>query len=77
MTNKVSKSRFKAHALALFRQVQRTGTPLVITDHGKPVLTISPYRADKESAIQVLRDSVVKYDAPTKPVAEGDWAALT
>lgn len=69
----VSKSRFKAHALELFRQVERTGKPIVITDRGTPVLTLAPYRADPESSLRVLRESVVKYKSPMKPVAEDEW----
>jgi prevent-host-death family protein len=69
----ISKSRFKAHALELFRQVEQTGQPIIITDHGTPVLKISPYRDDPAAALRVLRETVVKYDAPTKPVAEDDW----
>lgn len=71
----VSKSRFKAHALALFRQVEETGQPLIITDRGTPVLKLSKYREDPKAALQMLRESVVKYHAPTKPVAEDDWEA--
>lgn len=73
MTTTVSKSRFKAEALALFRQVERTGRPIVITDRGTPVLTLAPYRADADSPLRVLRESVVKYRSPTKPVDEDDW----
>ena len=73
MILKVSKSRFKAHALALFRQVERTGKEIIITDRGTPVLRLAPYREDPESALRVLRDTVVRYHAPTKPVAEEDW----
>ena len=69
----VSKSRFKARALDYFRQVERTGRPIVITDRGVPVLQVIPYRPDKEAALRVLRDSVVRYDAPTEPIAEEDW----
>ena len=69
----VSKSRFKAHALELFRQVERTGKPIIITDRGVPVLTLAPYRDDPEAAIRVLRESVVKYSAPTQPIADDDW----
>ncbi len=32
----VSKSRFKAQALELFHQVESSGEPLVVTDHGRP-----------------------------------------
>ncbi|MFI5310365.1 MAG: type II toxin-antitoxin system Phd/YefM family antitoxin [Gemmatimonadales bacterium] len=69
----VSKSRFKARALELFRQVERTGKPIIITDRGTPVLKVMPYRDDPEESMRVLRESVVKYDAPTKPVGDDDW----
>jgi len=71
----VSKSRFKARALELFRQVERTGQPIIITDRGVPVLKLMPYRDDPEAALKILRESVVKYDSPTKPVGEKDWEA--
>jgi hypothetical protein len=32
-----------------------------------------PYRADPEATIKVLRDTVVKYRAPMKPVADDEW----
>jgi prevent-host-death family protein len=73
MPNIVSKSRFKAHALELFRQVERTGKPIVVTDRGTPVLTVAPYRQTAPDALKALRETVVKYDAPTKPVGEDDW----
>ena len=70
---KVSKSRFKAQALELFRHVERTGQPIIITDRGTPVLKVMPYREDPEAALRTLRASVVKYHAPTKPVGDDDW----
>lgn len=73
MSDIVSKSRFKARALELFRQVERTGQPIVITDRGIPVLKLVPYREDPRQALRALRDTVVKYEAPTKPVGEDDW----
>jgi len=73
MSDTVSKSRFKARALELFRQVERTGQPLVITDRGTPVLKLVPYREDPRQALHGLRDTVVKYQAPTDPVGEDDW----
>lgn len=71
----VSKSRFKAHALALFRQVEETGQSLIITDRGTPVLKVSKYREDPKAALQLLRETVVKYQAPTRPVGADDWEA--
>jgi prevent-host-death family protein len=76
MTKTVSKSQLKARALEYFRQVERTGQELIITDRGKPVLKIVPYREDPREAMRVLRDTVVKYEAPTEPVGEEDWEAL-
>ncbi len=73
MPDTISKSRFKARALELFRQVERTGQPIVITDRGNPVLKLVPYREDPRQALRALRDTVVKYQAPTEPVGEDDW----
>lgn len=73
MTSTVSKSRFKAQALALFRQVERTGKPIIITDRGTPVLKLMPYAEDPQAALKLLRESVLKYTAPTSPVAVDDW----
>ncbi len=71
----ISKSRFKARALEYFRQVERTGRELIITDRGKPVLKLVPFREDSQQGLRMLRDTVVRYDAPTKPVGEEDWEA--
>lgn len=76
MSNAVSKSRFKAHALELFRQVEQTGVPLVITDRGTPVLKLIPFREDPLAGLALLRDTVVRYDAPTEPVADAEWEAV-
>ena len=71
----VSKSRFKAKALELFREVERTGKPITITDRGTPVLTLSPYRSDPKAALMVLRESVLRFDSPFEPVGIDDWEA--
>ena len=75
MASKVSKSHFKAHALELFRQVERTGRPIVITDRGTPVLKLTPYADDPNETLRILRESVVKYEAPLRPVGVDDWEA--
>ena len=76
----VSKSHFKAHALELFREIEATGQPLVVTDHGRPTVEIRPYRPADLPPVdprQELRGSVLRFDDPFAPVAEGDWEALT
>ena len=72
----VSKSRLEARALDCFREVETTGQELVVTDRGKPVLKIVPYRRDSRAARRALKGSVVRYDAPTEPVGLADWEAL-
>jgi antitoxin (DNA-binding transcriptional repressor) of toxin-antitoxin stability system len=42
MTDTISKSRLKAKMLEIFRQLEAEGKELIVTDHGKPVLKISP-----------------------------------
>jgi prevent-host-death family protein len=76
MKAKISKSEFKPHALKYFREVERTGKPLIITDRGRPVLKISPYVEDPERALELLRNTVITYDRPTDPVGLDDWESL-
>jgi antitoxin (DNA-binding transcriptional repressor) of toxin-antitoxin stability system len=69
----VSKSNFKAYALEIFRQVEQTREPVIITDRGRPVLKFTAFRGDPAAALRILRKSVVKYTAPTAPVGKKDW----
>ncbi|MBE0694905.1 MAG: type II toxin-antitoxin system Phd/YefM family antitoxin [Aquamicrobium sp.] len=77
MTIRVSKSQFKAKALELMRQVEASGEPLVITDHGKPSLEIRKLETDKSDPFERLRGTVLRYDDPFEPVGVEDWEALT
>ena len=72
----VSKGRFKARALEYFRQVERTGRELIVTDRGRPVLKVVPYRGEPAEALRALKGSVVRYDDPTEPVGVEDWESL-
>ena len=76
MENMISKSEFKPRALHYFREVEKTGKELIISDHGKPVLKIVPYVEDPEASLKALRDTVLKYEDPTEPVGLEDWEAL-
>ena len=73
---RVSKSRMKARALEYFREVERTGRAIVITDRGRPVLKLVPYKEDPEESLRALRDTVVRYEAPLEPVGIEDWESL-
>ncbi len=74
--NQISKSQFKAKALEFFRQVEATGQPLIITDHGQPKLEIRPYKRPTKDVLAELRGTVLSYDRPFDPVGEDDWEVL-
>ncbi len=75
METQVTKSQFKAKALELLRKIERTGEPMVVTDHGKPAIEVRPYRARGRDPLVRLKGSVLSYRAPTQPVTEEDWEA--
>ncbi len=72
----ISKSQFKPRALQYFREIEKTGKTLVISDRGKPVLKIVPYVENPEETLKALRNTVIKYEDPTEPVGLEDWEAL-
>ena len=76
MEEMISKSKFKPRALKYFREVEKTGKELIISDRGKPVLKIVPYTENLEETLKFLRDTVVKYNDPTEPVGMEDWEGL-
>lgn len=74
--SEVSKSGFKAHALEILREVEKTGQPVIITDRGRQALLLKKYVARKASPLQLLKGSVLRYDNPLAPVAEDEWDML-
>ena len=71
----VSKTEFKARALEFFRQVEATGEPIIVTDHGKPALEIRPYRAIERDPLTLLRGSVLLFNDPLSPIDDDAWEA--
>jgi antitoxin (DNA-binding transcriptional repressor) of toxin-antitoxin stability system len=69
----LSKTHFKAHALEVFREIENSGEPMIITDRGKPTLEIRKLRQRTESPLEILRGTVLKYEDPLQPVSEDDW----
>ena len=74
--SQISKAAFKAHALEIFRRVQETGEPVLITDRGRPVLRLEPYYGEDDAVLASLRGSVIRYYEPTEPVGEDAWESL-
>ena len=73
MPSKVSKSKFKPHALEYFRRIEEGGEDIIITDHGTPVLKIIPYSSEPSEALKTLRGSVLRYKEQTEPVGVKEW----
>jgi len=70
----VPKSEFKPKAFEFFRLVEQSGREVCITDHGKPVVKIVPYRSVDEEILKQLAAQVERYEEPLKPVGE-EWEA--
>ncbi len=69
----ISKTEFKAHALEVLREIERSGKSRIITDHGKPTIEIKKLRQRKKSPLETLKGTVLKYDAFDEPVGTDDW----
>ena len=63
----ISKSKLKTHMLRIFREIEQSGEEITVTDHGKPVLKISPHRrlrsvrqvfADVEGKVKFIDDAI-------------------
>lgn len=69
----ISKTELKARALEVFRDIEQSGKSRIITDRGRPTLEIRKVRQDQIEPLDVLKGTVVKFEAPTAPVSEDDW----
>ena len=63
MEKRVSKAIFKSRACELFRHVEMMGETVVVTDRGQPTVEIRPYRSKDENPLELLRASIVHFDA--------------
>ncbi|MEE9493016.1 MAG: type II toxin-antitoxin system Phd/YefM family antitoxin [Gammaproteobacteria bacterium] len=69
----ISKTEFKAHALEVLRDIEQSGQPRIITDRGRPTLEIRKLRQQEKNPLEILKGTVVKYEAATSPIADDDW----
>ncbi len=80
----IPKARFKAQALEYLRQVEHSGQALIVTDHGRPVVRIVPYRAEDEletlqgAWARRVAEGAVTYEAAagTEPLPPEAWGEL-
>lgn len=76
MVARVSKSQFKAKALEFFREIEATGEPLIVTDHGRATLEIRRIAQKGHNPLDMLKGTVLRYDDPFEPVGVEDWDAV-
>jgi antitoxin (DNA-binding transcriptional repressor) of toxin-antitoxin stability system len=73
----VSKSVLKAKMLEYFRNAERTGEGILVTDHKKPVLEITPYK-QKKSIDEIFGKyrGKISYTEPLEKSTEDEWETL-
>ena len=69
----ISKTELKAHALEVLREIEQSGESRIITDRGRPTLEIRKLRQRKAHPLDLLKGTVLKYEAAIAPVAGDDW----
>jgi prevent-host-death family protein len=77
MTQTISKSKLKAKMLEIFRKIEADGEELIVTDHGKPVLRITPIR-EKDSISQLfngLQGQVIYHEDIDTPTMS-EWSEI-
>lgn len=65
---------FKAECLKLMDEVARTGRPIVITKHGRPVAQLAPVPAAPKSSFGYMKDTVSIKSDVVGPTGE-QWSA--
>jgi prevent-host-death family protein len=72
-------SKFKATCLAVLDNVKKTGRPVMVTRHGKPIAIIDPppLPEKKKSWVGSFKDKGrIIGDIITPVVSEGEWHVL-
>lgn len=70
---RISKAQFKAKALEILRRVEKTGTGVIITGHGRATVEVRPYHEQKKDPLARLKGSILAYHDPTNPVGDKNW----
>lgn len=70
----ISKSQLKARMLEVFREIERTGEGIIVTDHGRPALRVEALPAQRsiEDVFGDLQNQVV-YHEDIMTQETGEW----
>lgn len=71
----VSKGVLKSHMLEYFREIERTGKELIVTDHRRPVLKIIPLEQKPESTDAIFKPyrNRIKYYEDLTATTTDEW----
>jgi prevent-host-death family protein len=69
----VPAAQFKAQCLALMEQVAQTGSPLVVTKHGKPMVQIGPVEPAEDEIFGFLKGKVKIVGDIMNTIPLSDW----
>ncbi|ODS32912.1 MAG: hypothetical protein SCARUB_01964 [Candidatus Scalindua rubra] len=73
----ISKSKLKAKMLGVFREIEKTGEEVIVTDNRKPVLKIIPLK-EKKTFDKAFADvqGKMKYTDDVHKSTEEEWGDL-
>lgn len=69
----ISKGRLKATMLEVFREIEKSGQPVIVTDRGKPVLRVEPYRQPTDTGLAFSDLKVVYHEDILLPT-DSEWS---
>ncbi len=70
----ISKSKLKPNMLRIFREIEKSGEGIIVTDRGRPTLKIEPIKK-KLSVDEIFADiqgKVIFYEDPNTPTND-EW----
>lgn len=73
----ISKSKLKAHMLQIFREIEKSGEEIIVTDHQRPVLRIQPIQ-QKRTVKEVfghLQGKVIYHEDINTPTTD-EWTEV-
>ena len=66
----IAKTKFKPKTFEYLRKVEKSQDTILLTDRGRPVAEIVPYRYPAREALKSMRGLVREYIDPTAPIDE-------
>lgn len=71
----ISKSKFKAYALQILRELEAEGEEVIITDRNRPIARLIPFGAEDpvEQVFKEWRGKIIFYEDPNSPSIE-EWS---